>query len=67
MSDDELVGSEEEYTAPAPRKKAKGKKKAEEAEYQIRHALKPPRATSYSAQALYGSPSRKTFARLPHN
>ncbi|EIN04175.1 hypothetical protein PUNSTDRAFT_146661 [Punctularia strigosozonata HHB-11173 SS5] len=53
MSDDELIGSEdEEYTTPTQRKKAKGKK-VEDAEYQIHHALKPPRATSYSAQALY--------------
>jgi len=33
----------------------KGKKKAKQENYKIRNALKVPRATTYTAQALYGN------------
>ncbi|KAJ7142386.1 hypothetical protein C8R44DRAFT_974158 [Mycena epipterygia] len=49
---DEL--SEEYEAQPAKRKgKGKGKAKAVAGEYRIRHALKAPRATTYSTEALY--------------
>lgn len=58
MSDDEYDESdvandeEDEYKAPGSRRKTK--KKVNTEGFKIRHALKVPRATSYSAQALYG-------------
>jgi hypothetical protein len=32
----------------------------EESNYRLRNALKVPRATTYTAQALYGEPARST-------
>ncbi|KAJ7192694.1 hypothetical protein GGX14DRAFT_701320 [Mycena pura] len=45
----------EEFEAPIAKKKGKGKKKAttNPGGYRIRHALKAPRATTYSAESLY--------------
>ncbi|KIK69699.1 hypothetical protein GYMLUDRAFT_254990 [Collybiopsis luxurians FD-317 M1] len=48
---DELEGSDSEFkltSARSPRKKV-----AEEQEYRLQKALKPPRATTYTARALY--------------
>ncbi|KAJ7047222.1 hypothetical protein C8F04DRAFT_1063065 [Mycena alexandri] len=47
---DEL--SQEESARPV-KKKGKGKAKTKAGEYRLRHALKAPRATTYSTEALY--------------
>jgi len=54
MDDDnysEISEAESEYAESTSKK---GKKKAKQENYKIRNALKVPRATTYTAQALYG-------------
>ncbi|KAJ6566818.1 hypothetical protein B0H19DRAFT_1258003 [Mycena capillaripes] len=43
----------QEYEELPTKKKGKGKAKAKSGEYRLRHALKAPRATTYSTEALY--------------
>ncbi|KAJ7915835.1 hypothetical protein B0H13DRAFT_2658596 [Mycena leptocephala] len=52
LTDLDQLSQEYEETRPA-KKKGKGKGKAKAGEYRIRHALKAPRATTYSTEALY--------------
>ena len=52
VSDDEDVS----YNAPSKSKtKGKGKGSASDGGYRIRGALRPPRATTYTCQSLYGA------------
>ncbi|KAF7294810.1 hypothetical protein MIND_01018700 [Mycena indigotica] len=45
---------EDEYNEPAKKSaKRKGKSKATEGDYRIRHSLKTPRATTYSTESLF--------------
>jgi hypothetical protein len=44
----------DEYIAPSQAKQNGKKKKKAGGTYQVHHALKPPRATSYSTQTLFG-------------
>ena len=47
-SDDEMANARDEIYGPSSAIHAKGH------EYRIKNALKPPRSTTYTAQALYG-------------
>lgn len=44
-----------EYEEPQSKKKGRGKGKSKPGEYRIRGALKAPRATTYSTEALYSA------------
>jgi hypothetical protein len=58
ISDDDFsdlteIESDEEYKAK-PKKKTGPKVAAKDGSYRIKNVLKVPRATTYTAQALYG-------------
>jgi hypothetical protein len=50
----DVTDIDNEYSAPSRRRRKSGANDGQKNTYKIRNALKVPRATTYTAQALYG-------------